>query len=518
MKSTVGALIACTLFAVSPAAGQFYLPPQCEINTKHFLVNQAQLYVKAASEAKSETQKSQALQDAMRVLQDAITRGEVGEVGVWYFLGRTYILQNDFAGADSAFDKVETMMPECGDDTDTHRNMAWVPVYNSAVEALRAQDYTTARQQLWQANLIYHKEPFVPYYLGSLFAQESQPDSSIKYFREAIEQIEAARIQAVRDSNPQISLETARAQAQRGETGDTVYADAHDLSIFNIGRLFHQQDKLDSAVVWYEAYRKLHPDDMDAVRGLALLYDQLGQSRLAADPAMAEDSTVADSLLQLSAGLFDTLLTRSTDATSEELFSTGVTLFNAGNYDLAVKAFSLGLEKNPYHRDGIYNLGQSYFAIASPTEEPDTPMTAEETRRRTEAAEHMLEVAKRLVVLDPQNSSTLQMLAQAWRLVGDDDSTLAAIEAMNALNFDIAVMGFNRTSSGIDVSGSISNLTDKEITVPPVKFEFIDAQGTVIGTEVFSGTTLAPMAEKEFNFTPVGEAIVAWRYQVNSSE
>jgi len=348
MKSTsVGTLIACLAFVAAPASAQFYLPPQCDINTKHFLVNQAQLYVKAASEAKGDAQREQALQDAMRVLQDAITRGEVGEVGVWYFLGRTYLLQEDLAGADSAFRKVESMMPECSDDTDTHRNMAWVPVYNSAVESLRASDYTAARLQLWEANLIYHKEPFVPYYLGSLFAQESEPDSSIKYFREAIQQIEEARVAAVMEANPQTSRPAALSMAQRGETGDTVYAEAHDLSVFNIARLYHQQDNLDSARAWYEAYRSLHPEDMDAVRGLALLYDQIAQARLSNDPVMSQDSMEANTVLQMSAGLFDTLLTHSEDAESDELFSTGVTLFNASHYDLAVKAFSLGLEKNP---------------------------------------------------------------------------------------------------------------------------------------------------------------------------
>ncbi len=465
-------LLALAFGATAPAHAQFYLPPQCDIDTKHFLVNQAQLYVKAASETSDEAQRDQALQDADRVLQDAVERGEVGEVGVWYFLARTYGMMGDFRGADSAFAKVESMMPECVDDTDTHRNMFWVPVYNQAVASIQASDMTGAIPTLTKANDIYHKEPFVPYYLGSVYAQESAPDSAIKYFKQAVEQM--------------------------GPAPDSTYEDSRDLSVFNIARLYHQQENWDSALVWYEAYREIKPNDRDAMLGLAYSYESNGDT--------------ARSLQ-----VYEEIVNNSTDATSNDLFSIGVSLFNAEAFAIAAKAFEAGLAKNPYHRDGIYNLGQSYFAIASPvnTGDEDAPEpTAEEMATRTRAAEDMLNAARRLVEVDPSNRDALMMLAQGWQLAGDDDSTIAAFELIDALDYDVLFTEFNEMEGGFELAGAIENLREEELTIPAVTFEFVDAEGTVIGTEMFAGATLEPLGRTEFRFSATGDGIVAWRYSI----
>jgi tetratricopeptide (TPR) repeat protein len=478
MKKRVGFLFAPALMLgiAAPVQAQFYLPPQCELDTGHFLVNQAQLYVKAAAEASDDVQRDQALQDAMRVLQDAIARGEVGQVGVWYFLGRTYGMLEDYAGADSAYSKVESMMPECGEDTDIHRNMLWVPVYNEAVNSLQVSDWGSAKTQLWQANVIYSREPFVPYYLASIHAQDAEPDSAVKYFKETVELIESAPADSIYP--------------------DSTYGETHDQSVFNVARLYHQLEQWDSAVVWYETYLELVPGDRDALFGMAYVYES--SDRL-------EDARA----------VYRQMIEDPGDIPAGDLFSVGVSLFNSEDYLLAVQAFNAGLQKNPYHRDGIYNLGQSYFAIASPSE-PDSAAepTAEQMSERTLAAVDMLDAAQRLVEVDPQNRDALMMLAQAWQLAGDDDSTIAVFEQMEALQFDIALTEFTPTEDGVEIAGIIENLKEENLTVPAVTFEFIDVQGSVIVTETWDGATLEGHGTTEFRFSPVGEGIVAWRYTI----
>ena len=132
-------------------------------------------------------------------------------------------------------------------------------------------------------------------------------------------------------------------------------------------------------------------------------------------------------------------LSAADSMTAFDLFSTGVSLFQREEFETAALAFSLGTGKNPYHRDGLYNLTQSWFAIASPDvdpvaegEEPPEPSELE-VLKRSEAADSMLVAARRLVEVDSQNEESMRLLAQAWQLQGDDDSTLAVIYRLDSL-------------------------------------------------------------------------------------
>ena len=89
MRRIVIATAILTAAAASAATAQLgvYIPPQCEIDTKHFLAKQAEQYVKAASEARDAEDSERSLQDAFRTLNDAITRGEEGNAAGWYFFG-----------------------------------------------------------------------------------------------------------------------------------------------------------------------------------------------------------------------------------------------------------------------------------------------------------------------------------------------------------------------------------------------------------------------------------------------
>jgi tetratricopeptide (TPR) repeat protein len=465
---------AAAVLRPAPATAQLegvYIPPQCDIETKHFLVKQAALYVKSATEERNPEKQNQNLQDAFRVLQDALGRGEEGNPNVWYFLGRAYALVPDLPGADSAFGKVESMLPDCAEDTDSQRYNLWVPIYNKAVEALQANDYEAAKIPLTEAGTIYHKEPYVPFYLGTIWAQQSTPDSAIKYFKQTI--------------------------GMAVDTGD--YKEIYDLSVFNTARLYHQKEMYDSAIVYYEAYRELNPSDPTATTGLAAAYEAAGNTE-GASRLFGEILAAADSMSAL------------------DLFSTGVSLFNQEEFETAAMAFGLGVQKNPYHRDGLYNLTQSWYAVASPDapevpegQEPPQPTDAE-LAKRGEAADSMLSAAKRLVGVDPQNEDSQRLLAAAWQLQGNDDSTLAVIYRLDSLQFDISVFRFNQTGAQVDVAGEIRNRKDQEITVPAIQFDFIDSTGAVVASDTFPGTTLAPEQSTEFAFKPVGETIAAWRY------
>jgi len=500
MKRIVaGGFTAAVFCLTAPAAAQFYIPPQCDIDTKHFLVKQAQIYVKAASEAKKPEDRQEALTDAFGVLKDAVERGEVENPGVWYFFGRAYTLEGDYHGADSAFTKVESLMPACATDTDTYRKQLWVPEYNAAVAALRENDWATAKPHLANANVIYHMEPFVPFYLGSIYAQDGEQDEAIEEFRTTIEML----VDGPRDSLREAGQDPAAMDYTQLITSarpfvDSIYDDSYETAVYNMARLFHQKSAWDSAIVWYRTYLGLKPDDISALQSLALILDVNGQSEEAVP-------------------IYQEMLSRSDDLTDQQLFQTGVTLFQGEHYEIAATAFRKGLDKNPYFRDGWYNLGQCYFALASPPNDDSTEVTPEEKTARTEWAVKMLDVGHELRKIDPINTASLQLLAQAYQLTGEEDSLISVMNVYDGMSFDVNITFFEQTDTGVHVTGTLTNLKDEDTPVPEITFTFVNAAGETVTTETVAAQTLGSFATADFDLNPVGEGIVGWTYQAASS-
>lgn len=474
MKQVVWTGVAAVMLlgVAGPASAQgltFYMPPNCELDTQHFLVRNAELYVKAATEARSDEQRDRSIADAKRVLMDALEAGEETNPGVWYFLGRAYALESDLVGADSAFTKAEALYPGCAEDMDNQRRSLWVPFYNQGAEALTVNDLDAAREAFAQADQISNKEPFVPYYLASVLISQNDIPGALELFKKTV---------------------------GMGQTeGD--YEESYLTSLFNAGRLHHMLEQWDSAAVWYVKYRQVSPDDREALTGLLQVLESGGHD----EEALA---------------FTDTILAHADAMTDVGLFTTGVSLFQANRYETAVQAFRAGLEKNRHYRDGVFNLAQAYFAIANPGDGTETP-TEEEQETRDEAAKEMLDVAKRLQEIDPASESSMRLLAAAYQLNRDTTATLAMLERIEALTFDVRIELFQPSDSGYQVQGTIANPKEEETRVPDLVFEFVDVDGRVVTTETVFGRTLTSKATDRFQLSPVGEGIAAWRYYKTES-
>ncbi len=473
MKRVVwtGVVTMALLGAAGPVSAQgfaIYLPPNCELDTQHFLVRNAELYVKAATEAQSDERRDRSIADAKRVLMDALEAGEETNPGVWYFLGRAYALESDLLGADSAFTKAEALHPDCAEDMDNQRRWIWVPLYNEGAEALGINDFDAAREALTKADQISNKEPFVPYYLASVLLSLDDIPGALELFKNTV---------------------------GMGQTeGD--YEETYLTSLFNAGRLHHMLEQWDSAAVWYTKYRQVNPHDREAITGFLQVLEGGGYD----EEALA---------------FTDTILEYAEAMTDLDMFAAGVSLFQANRYETAVRAFRAGLEKNRHYRDGVYNLAQSYFAIANPGDSTEAA-TEEERAVRDEAAREMLAVTNRLQEIDPASEDVLRLLAAAYQLNGDTTATLEALERIEALRFEVRIEVFQPSEGGYQVGGTIANVRDEETTVPDLVFEFLDIDGRVVTTETVSGRTLISKAADRFQLSPVGEGIAAWRYKAES--
>src|SRR3989449_7407094 len=250
VKQAVVALVGVVVSSVAgPAAAQQWTSAKCELNTSHFLVQGAVQYLKNASETKFQDKRVGYLKDANRVLTEAVTtKGQDKNPAAWYYFGRYYALTNDMVGADTAFSKALALAPQCKEDISTWRRVFWVPVFNDGVKAWQAGNTDSAIASFRRANAIYGGEPSGFIYLGTLFANANQPDSSAKYFKLAVP---AA-------SDPKFTKEKRDA-------------------LFNVARVYHAAQRWDDAVPGYKEYLAAYPSDVQAMAGLAAGYSQQGK-------------------------------------------------------------------------------------------------------------------------------------------------------------------------------------------------------------------------------------------------
>jgi tetratricopeptide (TPR) repeat protein len=464
-RLVLGAGIAITLGLGSgqlTAQAEEYQGPTCDLDQSHFLVRQASTYIKGATEEADPAAREQLLASARQNLLEGIQTDQADNPAIWYFLGRYYDLANDPMGADSAFSRVEQAVPDCAQDIDYYRESMWVKAVNRGIDSIQNGMYEGAKHELRGANAIYQRSNVSYFYLASVFADEGDADSALYYFKKVVEM----------------------------GPGDVEHIDNYNISVENVATLYQMLGDWDSTVVWFQKVRENDPTNSDAMFGMAEAYSELGNEAEAIK-------------------IYDEVLANAANMSALDLFSAGGKLFNASEFDKAAQAFEAGLEKNPYYRDALFNLANTYLEIAQDESRPQA--------ERDEALRKMDDVTHRLVEVDPHSRVVYRILAAAHTLQGMDDSTEIIMQTMEALTFEVAVDLSRSTDGGYMVAGRIINLKkDAETAVPTITFEFLDASGNVIDSETTGGQTLAAGASTQFHLTAPGEGIVAWRYKTGT--
>jgi len=477
MRFGVCVAAAAVLWAASakPAAaqGRQFVQPTCDVNKGHYLVNSAVLYLVNAGRTRFQDQRERDLRDARRVLFEAIEeKGQDQNGSAWYFLGRYYQEKRDLPGADSAFTRAESLLPDCRDDINENRRRLWVPILNGAVDKIKTGDNAGALTDLRLANSIFRAEPPAFYYMGQIYANEQQRDSAVKYFTHALE------------------LARTPANAEKEQ-----YNDIRNDAAFNIARLYHIDQQYDSAIAWYERFRRDQPNDPQALTGIAAALESAGRGSEAV-------------------AMYDSVLLLADSMPTLDLFQAGVAMFRVKRYDRAAEAFQRGLVRSPYYRDGLFNLANTYLSLAN--EVDSTKSKAEQDELKKAYGEKMRPIVERLVEVDPNSTAGLRLLAAAFQLSGDSDSTLAVLQRIEDLPFEITVSTFMPVGSGFDVRGIVTNLRSETAEIPAVTFDFISEDGTVVQSKTLEPQTLDEGGVAPFALAPIGEGIAAWRYHVGS--
>lgn len=489
-SSLVFALAAA--IAVAAPAQQRPAAPECRLNYRsNFRLNGAQQHLAAAERAQVLSDKLRRANDALRVLNEAARSGGVDQLTLWFFLGQAQALTGDLVGADTSWTKADALADEgCKAELLRRRRNEFIPFNNAAVQHIQAQQPESAIADFHKGLQIYRGEPAVYITIGSLYLGREQADSAVKYFR----------IGAHASNEPRT-------------------LDARSTALFNAGRLMQRDGKFQAADTIYREYLRMRPNDAEAVSALATVLRAMGRG----DEAIA---------------MYDSMLANADSLSSFDLFDMGVALFRSAQQDTsaadslrklqlfakAARAFEAGLQKNPYLRDGLYNVTNTYLAMN------DTAKA--------------LASAKRLVTADPLSSQSQRLLAAAYQryamgydramraaaaardtgtvrrtralLTAYQDSTITALARSDSIPVELQMSRFDPSDSTANIRGAVVNRQNGEQAGFTLTIEFLNAAGEVVDTETVDVPTLGPLGGSggmyDFNLTAHGRGILAYRY------
>lgn len=442
--------------AQAMSASSKYTPPTCGIKAGHFKVSSGATYLKTGIESDVAGNRTRIFASGQRVLLDAIQKnGQDKNPAAWYYLGRIYLLQGDIAGADTAFTRAESLAPTCKEEISKIRYQGWVPLINAGITFAKKQEDDSALALFRQANVIYRDKPNAYLSGGVLFANSGQTDSAIVYWGQAADIAE--RTNAVEDRNT----------ATR-----------------NLAAMYQRAKRDQEAIPLLEKYLTWVPNDVEVKRALAGSYRATGQN----DKALALEKEVGPGPGGQPAG------------GAAGAMNAAVNLYNAKKYDEASKAFEQVLATEPYNRDALYGLANSYLGLKK-WGKLDT-------------------VATRLVAIEPMNEETLRMLATAQRMNKKEAQANKTALRVLSLPVTVSVKQFAPSPTSATISGTATgreaqNAQGKPVAPKPVTlvFEFLDAKGGVLTPQEVSIGALKAGESQSIEAKAEASGIAGWRYK-----
>src|SRR2546425_12061748 len=228
------------------------------------------------------------------------------------------------------------------------------------------------------------------------------------------------------------------------------------------------------AINAYQTYVAAYPTDADAVMTLAALYSQ------SARPGEAS-------------GVFDGFFSHAAGVEPGVLFELGQRLVNGGVLTTGAKAYALGLQRNPWNRNALFDLGSAYVSLKDTT--------------------NAVATAQRLVALDPLSRASLRLAASAWDLRGRRDSAQKYLALVDStLVVDVSVGSFVPDSGGYILTAIATNLRTGVSRPFRITFEFLDTAGSVQATQTADIPAIPGGTSQQFQLRVPAEGLAGWRY------
>jgi tetratricopeptide (TPR) repeat protein len=405
-----------------------------------------------------------------------VRRGDVG------FTTDPDVTIDLLATADSLLDAVEANAPGCKDETENWRRGPYSTIVNDAVNAYNAQQVDSAEVLVRRSLMIYDNYP-VAYFgyniLGNIQQSKDDMPGAIASFKKVAELMKGDT-SVVNDRKTTVIL-VAQLMIDQGEKAE--------------GEA--KTKAMNDVVAYLQEYLKEFPGDMKA------------QSAIATAQLKSGDIAAARRL-------FDEMLSNPDKYTDLNLLEAGVGAARASQNGLAAQLFEAGLKKNPYSRDGLFNLATVY------------------TDSALGKMEMMPEVLKRLQAVDPENPDNAQLAALYWQAKarglraaaeGKDlphpaavafkdanDSLLVYYTKFQEAKAKVTFNLFSHDEGRHILAGSVENRSDEEKSYT-LKFEFLDVTGKVLESRDVAVEGVKGKGSKSFRIELTDKpGVVAFRY------
>jgi predicted Zn-dependent protease len=367
--------------------------------------------------------------------------------------------------ADSAFDVVEQAMPQCENETEQYRRVPYVGLVNQAVNLYNAKQIDSAVAIAQRALIIYPKSPVAWNVIGNARQGKDDIPGAVDAFKKML-----------------VAIGT-----------DTAYADEKKQVMLNIGQLLaaqadaaegaKKQELAKQAAEAYQAYLKEYPND------------PVGQAGLARAQLASGDSASANKI-------FTDMLSQPDKYTDMQLLEAGVNAARAERAKDAAALFEAGLKKNPYYRDGLFNLAVTYLS--------------------SNQQDKMLPVLDRLIQVDPSNPENYRVFVNYYQdkvktekntvaKKALSDSVLKYYKLFSEPTVKVTFNLFSHDGAKHTLAGAIENLSPAAKTYT-LKVDFLDNTGNTLATQEATVGAVDPKGSKPFRITVEKEGIVAFKY------
>jgi tetratricopeptide (TPR) repeat protein len=371
--------------------------------------------------------------------------------------------------ADSTMRIVETALPECKATVGTWRRQgAWLRATQAASNLYNAGSYDSAAFYAKRSMLLDPTAPYAYSILASLAQRNNDIPAAIDYTRKAAD----------------------------AATSDTVFADQRRLSLFNLGILVGSQAEAatgadqkrlaNEAASTFQTFLKEAPKDDNAATARASLARML---TLTGDTA-AVKQTYAGVLANPSA------------YGDDEVVTAGVVALRAGRDSDAANLFKVVVQRNPYSRDGLYNLSAAMSNMGQ------------------HAA--LLPYARSLSQIDPNNPDAWLFMARGYQAAAKTEKSAATKKAMvdsvavvfakyEKMPTVVNVRSFIHNGADHTLSGTIKNRGTAPASYT-LSVDFLDKSGAVVASKTANVGPVAPNAEGSFKVQAQGTGITGFRY------
>ncbi|HUR95977.1 MAG TPA: tetratricopeptide repeat protein [Gemmatimonadales bacterium] len=440
-----------------------YAGASCNIKPGHFKVGSAAGYLKSAIETDVPESRTRILGQGEKVVLEAIRQNRQDKnPAAWYYLGRIYLQEGNLSPADSALTRAEQLAPDCAKDIASYRRNAWVALVKAGNKFEEDKNTDSALVLYRQAGSIYRGSPISFYQTASIMNDKGQPDSAAYYFGLA-----------------------AASAASSTDTTDLKY---RNRSAFNQGALLLNAKKYDQAAVVFEQYLKWVPNDVEAKRGLATAYRNTGKVEQA--QALEKELVAAGGGAPGAASA----------PASQDLMSAGVNAYNDKQYADAAAAFEKLAAAEPYNRDALSNLSNTYLAMKDGAK--------------------LAATAAKLVAIEPLSENALKLQGEGYKQSAKVDDAVKTAEQVLALPVDVKASDFSTTGTGATLTLSATGRaaqtpSGKPIAAAavPITVEFLSGTGQVVATQDAEVPALASGASQDVKVAGQGGGITAWRYK-----